>query len=131
MVSADSYQPESAVEVVPKLLEANPTAVFACSDDLAFGVMEVAKQVGLTLPRDLSIVGYDDLLFARFLTPKLTTVAQPLRQLGQVAAGKVIRMITGEEKEITQITLATELVIRESTCVFEKRSRSHGSGHIL
>lgn len=114
---AGVYEYEPARRVFKQVLGCAPTAVFACSDELAYGVMEACRDKGLTIPTDLSLIGYDDLDFASLVTPKLTTIAQPLAQLGQVAAGKVARMIRGEEREITQTTLDTELIIRDSTTI--------------
>ena len=115
---AGDYRSESAEKVLPQLVKAGATAIFACSDELAYGVMESCKKQGIKIPQDLSLIGYDDVPFARLLTPKLTTVAQPLTQLGQVAAGKIARMINGTEREITQITLPTKLVVRETSSVY-------------
>lgn len=115
VVAAGDYSSESARSVFTQVLKGSPSAVFACSDTLSFGVMEACRDLALRIPDDLSLIGYDDLSFARLLTPKLTTIAQPLNLLGQAAAGKVARMISKEEREITQITLDTELIIREST----------------
>ena len=120
---AGDYHAESAQRAFPQLVETGVTAIFACSDELAYGVIEACKERGISIPGDLSLIGYDDVPFARLLTPKLTTIAQPLGLLGQVAAGKVARMISGEEREIAQITLPTTLVVRESTCAFQGGER--------
>lgn len=95
-----------------------PTAVFAGSDMQALGVMEAARELGIRVPDELSIVGYDDIPLARWLTPRLTTVHQPLRRMGEEAARLAIRL---SETEVApggptpRMDLATSLVVREST----------------
>jgi DNA-binding LacI/PurR family transcriptional regulator len=96
-------------------LEARPTAIFAGSDQQATGVLEGARQRGLNVPRDLSVVGFDDLHYASWTAPPLTTVRQPLREMGSAAARTLLQLIAGERLETTRIELATKLVIRQST----------------
>ncbi len=112
---AGDYKAESIPRIFPQLMAASPTAIFATSDTLAYGILEACKDHNLNVPDDLSLIGYDDVPFAKMLTPKLTTIAQPLRKVGQVAANKMARIISGEEREVTKITLPTKLVIRETT----------------
>ncbi len=92
-----------------------PTAIFAGSDQMAFGVYEAARRRGLRVPDDLSVVGFDDLPQARWSSPPLTTVRQPLVQMGVLAARTVLRLAQGEEIESPRLELATELVVRTST----------------
>jgi LacI family transcriptional regulator len=92
-----------------------PTAIFAASDQMAFGVYEAAPQRGLRVPDDVSIVGFDDLPQARWASPPLTTVRQPLSQMGVLAARTILRLARREEIESPRLELATELVVRNST----------------
>ncbi|TDV44320.1 LacI family DNA-binding transcriptional regulator [Actinophytocola oryzae] len=92
-----------------------PTAVFAGNDDIALGVIETARGRGLRTPEDLSVVGFDDTILARTASPPLTTVRQPLREMGGVALRTAIRLADGEKVESHHIELATELVVRAST----------------
>lgn len=92
-----------------------PTAIFAGSDLQALGVIAAATSHGLSVPRDLSVVGYDDIALARWLSPQLTTVHQPLRRMGEEAARLVIRLAAGESVETLRMDLATHLVVRGST----------------
>jgi LacI family transcriptional regulator, galactose operon repressor len=92
-----------------------PTAVFAGSDESAAGVIEAARARGLRIPEDLSLVGFDDTQIARFVSPPLTTVRQPLREMGAVALRAALRLAAGEELESHHVELATELVVRNST----------------
>ncbi|MGX5656915.1 LacI family DNA-binding transcriptional regulator [Geodermatophilus nigrescens] len=92
-----------------------PTAVFAANDQMALGVYEAARRRGLRVPEDLSVVGFDDLPQAQWSSPPLTTVHQPLAQMGTLAARTVLRMVRGEPVETPRIELATRLVVRDST----------------
>jgi LacI family transcriptional regulator len=96
-------------------LAAPPTAVFAGNDEIALGVVEAARTRGLRVPEDLSVVGFDDTLLARVASPPLTTVRQPLREMGGVALRTALRLADGEKLESHHVELATELVVRAST----------------
>jgi len=93
-----------------------PTAVFARNDFTAVGAMTAIKEAGLSIPKDIAIVGYDDIPLAVHTSPVLTTVRQPMRLQGQLAAEMLLRRIGGLEREsrIERI-LKCELIIREST----------------
>ncbi|MBG0824512.1 LacI family DNA-binding transcriptional regulator [Planomonospora sp. ID91781] len=91
-----------------------PTAVFAGSDLQAFGVLEAARQRGLRVPEDLSVVGFDDLPLAQSAWPSLTTVRQPLQEMAALATRMVVASGPGAP-EAKRVELATELVVREST----------------
>ena len=92
-----------------------PTAVFAGSDETALGVIEAARLRGLRTPEDLSVAGFDDTQIARHSSPPLTTVRQPLREMGAVALRTALRLAAGEELESHHVELATQLVERQST----------------
>ncbi|QTX06210.1 LacI family DNA-binding transcriptional regulator [Agromyces archimandritae] len=92
-----------------------PTAIFAGSDLQALGVMDAARAAGLAVPAELSIVGYDDIPFTRWVTPPLTTVHQPLRRMGEEAARLAIRLNREPAASTPRMDLATSLVVREST----------------
>jgi LacI family transcriptional regulator len=92
-----------------------PTAVFAGSDETALGVIEAARTRGLRVPEDLSVVGFDDTPVARLAAPPLTTVRQPLREMGAVAVRTALRLAAGEKASSHHVELATELVVRQST----------------
>jgi LacI family transcriptional regulator len=96
-------------------LDQPPTAIFASSDQMAYGVYEAVRQQGLRVPADVSIVGFDDLPEARWSSPPLTTVRQPLSEMGVLAARTLLRLVRGEEIETLRFELATQLVVREST----------------
>jgi LacI family transcriptional regulator len=92
-----------------------PTAIFAFNDNLAIGAMQAARERGLHLPEDLSIVGFDDTEEARIVTPALTTVRQPLAELGRMAVSLLVRLIDKQRVEALRVELETRLVVREST----------------
>ena len=92
-----------------------PTGIFAGSDQQAFGVYEAARQRGLRIPHDLSVVGLDDLPVARWVSPPLTTVRQPLAEMGRTAAQMLGELIAGLPLRPSRVELSTELIVREST----------------
>jgi LacI family xylobiose transport system transcriptional regulator len=92
-----------------------PTAI-VCGDDLqALGVYEAAREIGLRIPRDLSVVGFGDVEYARWSGPPLTTVRQPLADMGAAAANLVLTLAARQQPTHTRIELATTLVQRAST----------------
>lgn len=96
-------------------LDEPPTAVFAGNDDIAVGVVETVRARGLRVPEHLSVVGFDDTSLARMASPPLTTVRQPLREMGAAAMRTALRLANGEKLDSHHIELATELVVRAST----------------
>ena len=96
-------------------LDDPPTAIFASSDQMAFGVYEAVRRRGLRVPDDVSVVGFDDLPEARWASPPLTTVRQPLVEMGLLAARTVLRLAQGEDIDTPRIELATDLMVRDST----------------
>ncbi len=92
-----------------------PTAIFAGSDLQALGVIRAARELGLRVPEDLSVVGYDDLPLTEWIGPPLTTIRQPLREMAGTATRLVLSLARGETPANQRIDLATELIVREST----------------
>ncbi len=92
-----------------------PTAIFASSDQMALGVYEGLRQRRLRVPEDVSVVGFDDLPEARWSSPPLTTVRQPLAEMGTLAARTLLRLAAGEDTESPRVELATDLIVRDST----------------
>jgi LacI family transcriptional regulator len=95
-------------------LKPRPTAIFASNDVMAFGAMEAARDLGLRIPDDVSIVGFDDVPQAESVHPPLTTVRQPLREMGRAAARLLVKRINGDGDLITRIQLPTSLTVRQS-----------------
>ncbi len=92
-----------------------PTAIFAFNDNLAIGAMQEARARGLHLPDDLSIVGFDDTGEAAIVSPALTTVRQPLAEMGRMAVSLLTRLIENHRLEALHVELATRFVVRDST----------------
>ena len=92
-----------------------PTAIFAANDEIALGIMEEARRRSIRIPQGLSVVGFDDTFLARRSAPRLTTVAQPLLEMGRVATRSLAQMITNDVVSTRHIELATRLVVRDST----------------
>lgn len=92
----------------------HPSAILALSDAMAIGAIKAAKTLGLRVPEDLEVIGFDDIAMAQFSLPSLTTVHQPIETKGRMAAQLLFNAMTGNTKA-EKIMLQTELVIREST----------------
>ncbi|WP_016584631.1 DNA-binding transcriptional regulator CytR [Yersinia pestis] len=92
-----------------------PTAIFSHNDVMAVGAIWQAKQLGLRIPQDVSLVGFDDLKLSQFCDPPLTTVAQPRYQIGQQAMLLLLEQLQGHSVQSGSRLLDTELIIREST----------------
>ena len=104
-------------------LDPPPTAIFASNDVSAFGVMEAAREHGFEIPRDLSVIGFDDLPQSSYMHPPLTTVRQPLEEMGRVAARLLLATIRDPQRAPERIELPTELVVRASCAVPKEVSR--------
>lgn len=98
-----------------------PTALFVSSDLMAFGALDAARELGLRVPRDLSIVGFDDIPMAASTRPSLTTVRQPLEEMGRVATRMLLAFIADRTQVPESQVLGTELIVRETTAPPAKR----------
>jgi LacI family transcriptional regulator len=92
-----------------------PTAIFASSDQMALGAIEALRRRGLRVPEDMSVLGFDDLPEVRWSAPPLTTVRQPLAEMGKLAARFVLDLARSVAPASSRVELATELVVRAST----------------
>ncbi|WP_460497777.1 LacI family DNA-binding transcriptional regulator [Glycomyces tarimensis] len=117
LTSHGAFAPETGSKAAEFLLDMAepPTAIFAGSDVIALGALRVAQHRGMAIPGDLSIVGFDDVYGVMWTEPALTTVRQPLRQMGRVAARTVLGLADGKRPDSHHVQLATSLVVREST----------------
>lgn len=116
LLAEGGYATVPAAEAARRLLHRarRPTAVFAANDLSALAVLDVADELGLAVPGELSVVGFDDIPEAAQAIPALTTVEQPIREMGRVAAQVLLNLIR-EHAVMPQHTLATRLVVRGST----------------
>jgi LacI family repressor for deo operon, udp, cdd, tsx, nupC, and nupG len=92
-----------------------PDAIFACNDEMAMGLIRGLAEAGVVVPRDVSVAGFDDIEFAEAYNPPLTTVRQARREIGEQAAGLLLRLIAGELPAQREFRLAANLIIRKST----------------
>jgi LacI family transcriptional regulator len=117
LLATGSYRAESAVGPARLILDRRdrPTAVFAANDLMAIRTVEVARELGLRVPEDLSVVGFDNVPESAVAEPALTTVAQPLREIGETALRMLLTLLAGEQLEQTHVRMDTRLVERAST----------------
>lgn len=92
-----------------------PTAIVACNDLMAIGAMSAAQDLGLEVGRDVSITGFDDIPLAEYAHPSLTTVHQPIYQIGSMVCDMLINIVKGRTLEQKQIILKPSLIVRESS----------------
>ena len=117
LIRDGAYDPEVSAASAHDLLTApdRPTAVFAANDLSAIATVDAAGLLGLSVPDDLSVVGFDNVPESALCSPPLTTVDQPIREMGHRAISMLIKLINGDEVERTHVTLDTGLVVRRST----------------
>jgi LacI family transcriptional regulator len=116
MENADTWQPAGAYKAARRLLERCPdiSAIFACSDHLAYGVLKALAEMGRKVPHDISVVGFDGDLYGEFVSPSLTTMTQNAALIGQTAGELLLKKLSGEECPDV-VYIPAELVVREST----------------
>jgi LacI family transcriptional regulator len=100
------------------------TALYAYNDISAIGAMLAFREAGLRVPKDVSVVGFDDIPLAAFADPRLTTIRQPLQRMGELAAKTVIEEIEGDASHLNEIVTEPELVVRASTSPVSSDSRT-------
>jgi len=117
LVTSGDFTVSGGKEAMLRLLdmEEPPTAVFACNDLLAIGAIQGARERGLQLPQQLSVVGFDNTILATIIDPPLTTVAQPIQEIGRQAMDLLVQEIKGEKSMKQRVVLMPELVVRGST----------------
>lgn len=101
-----------------------PSAIFACNDLLAAGAVQAVKESGMSVPGQVSIVGFDNTIIATIIEPPLTTIAQPIQNMGKEVMDLMISMIQGEKKEKMRLTLLPSLIERKSTAPLLKSIRN-------
>lgn len=115
LVFQGDFQAQSGMEALPYLLKEKVTAIFSFNDMMAIGLYRECKKSNIEIPNDLSIVGYDDIFLSELLDPPLTTIFQPINELGMLATSAIIGMINNNTKDVEKIVLDPVLKIREST----------------
>ena len=116
LIETGDYTTETGVVCAHRLLALDdpPTAIFAANDQTAMGVYQAAQEVGMRIPEDLSVVGFDNLQESLFLKPPLTTVNQFIQEMGTIAVDILVKLIKGKTPENNLHKIQTELVIRDS-----------------
>lgn len=116
-VETGDFSIESGLERTLALMAAAaaPTALFCFSDEMAIGALEALRRLGLSCPADVSVVGFDDIRYARHVDPPLTTVSQPMARIGHETVRLLLEILAGEAPVISHVTLAHQLVVRAST----------------
>lgn len=119
LIVKGDFQYESGYQAAQQLLsQANPpTAIFACNDLMAVGVISAAIELGLNVPQDLSVIGFDDVRLASFTNPPLTTIAQPKYEIGVMATKMLLARTQNTDTPPHTEQLDTHIVIRKSTAV--------------
>jgi LacI family transcriptional regulator len=118
-INIDDPTPQLGYPFAKELLKRNKpfTALFAYNDISAIGSIRAFQEQGLLVPRDISVMGFDDIPGSAFHMPSLTTVRQPLNRMGQVAAQTLLERLENQEEYPAEIAIEPELVVRESTAV--------------
>jgi LacI family transcriptional regulator len=116
LVKKGTWNPESGYLLGTRLLKAKrrPTAIVAANDQMAFGAIKAAKELGLVVPGDLAVVGFDNIPLSSYFNPSLTTVEIPMHDLGAAAMGMLLNLISGEPFEKCKL-FKTALLVRGST----------------
>lgn len=104
-----------ALELLRRSEERRPTAIFCCNDLLAIGALQAAKEAGIAVPEQLSIVGFDNTILATVTDPPLTTVAQPMEHMGKLVCNLMIDSLEKKDSVKQRVVLRPELVVRQST----------------
>lgn len=92
-----------------------PTAIFCMNDEMAIGAMQTLKNQGIRIPEDMSVTGFDDIAYAKYSDPSLTTISQPAEEMGKMAMDMLLKVIEGEPLSQRECVLPTEFIIRKST----------------
>ena len=115
LVGPGDFSVEAGFREARRLIGLGVTAIFCFSDEMAIGALDAVREAGLACPADVSIMGFDDIRFARFTTPPLTTIAQPGSEIGARAIEQLLMIIAGQSQQIEVVTLPHRLMVREST----------------
>lgn len=117
LIAEGDFTENSGMVAMQRLLPASPSAVFVASDTMAIGALRALRQAERQVPQDIALVGFDDIPIASAIDPPLTTVRQPIEQMGSMAVEVLLSILegsSGEEAPVQRIVLSTELVIRAS-----------------
>jgi LacI family transcriptional regulator len=114
LVAQGDFTRESGRQQAAKLFAARPTAIFSSNDEMALGIIDAAAKAGIAVPGSISLVGFDDNPGAKFCRPALTTVRQPLEQMGATACRMLVELIRNPGKQRQTVTEPYEVIERNS-----------------
>lgn len=117
LIIRGDYHAQSGMEITQAILKMDPrpTAIFALNDLMALGALRAAAEASCLVPKDLAIVGYDDIEIARFTNPPLTTIAQPKKEIGTQAVNLLVERMSQKSRPPSRLVLEPELIVRRST----------------
>lgn len=124
LIRSGAFLQETGYDQARALLELPepPTAIFTGNDVQAMGVYAAVRARGLHIPHEMSVIGFDDVAIASILTPALTSVRQPLVEMGRVATTMLLRLIAGEPLDSTRVELTTTLSVRDSCTLYRSKA---------
>jgi LacI family transcriptional regulator len=114
LIVQGDFSRQSGRDLAPKLFAAKPTAIFASNDEMAVGVIEAASAAGISIPGDISIAGFDDNAIARTVRPRLSSVRQPLEEMGETACQILVERLRSPTRTSQHKQVPFEIVERES-----------------
>lgn len=118
LIVQGDFSRESGRDLAPALFAAKPTAIFASNDEMAVGIIDAAHAARIDIPGDISLVGFDDNVVARTVRPRLTSVRQPLEEMGEVACQVLLERIRSPARANEHRQIPYEIVERESVAEF-------------
>ena len=116
-ITSGDFSTQSGMDVARRLLALadRPTAIFAANDDMALGVMAAARDLGIDIPSELSVIGFDDIKEAAHAQPPLSTIRQPVQRIAEAALNELLARIANSPHQHSCLELPSEMVIRQST----------------
>jgi DNA-binding LacI/PurR family transcriptional regulator len=123
LLAIGQFSSESGFDAMKEILRNRVTALFASNDTIAIGAMAAIRAAGLSVPADIAVVGFDDLPFAAFTNPALTTVRSQPKELGEHAARAAISLLEGKRVGIRRRVIPLELIVRESCGAANRQSK--------
>jgi LacI family transcriptional regulator len=117
LIIRGDYHAQSGMDITHSILQMDPrpTAIFALNDLMALGALRAVTEAGYSVPKDIAVVGYDDLEIARFTNPPLTTIAQPKKEIGTQAVNLLVDRMSRKSRPPSRLVLPPELIVRRST----------------
>ena len=117
LIGHGDFDCEGGYQAMRRLMQSptRPTAVFACNDLMAMGAIRALQEQGLSVPNDISVIGYDNIAFAAYLNPPLTSISQPKQELGQLAVQSLLERIQQPQLPARTLRLEPDLVLRDTT----------------